>query len=307
MQISLTSIPNALEIRDSLPRPDWPVVSDWVEANIAGPALNDAWTQIARDWLEALIEALPAGYSCQESPEFMLLSNGDTRSCDRILQSCEASRQTVLEVLAGVARDEGYGKHVVFAFGDSATYFDYIADFYPDEGEFALSGGMFLDRGYGHFAMCMEYGGQRDRTIAHELNHAFLRHLPLPLWLNEGVTQVIEDMVVGASSFIVNREMLQRHRDYWNSDSIHLFWSGSSFFSPDDGQELSYHLSQILFRNLMSDFPQRITDYLNAAHFADAGNEAMMDVCRVSLSNRLAQFLGDGDWSPRTDYFEIGH
>lgn len=305
MQVSLTSIPNALENRDGLPRPNWSAIFDWVESNIADAALNDAWTQLASDWLDAMIEALPAGYSRQESPEFMLLSNGDAPSGDRILQWCEDSRRTILEALAGVARDEGYGKHVVFAFGDRDTYYDYITDFYPDEGEFAFSGGIFLDRGYGHFAMCMAYGSEHDRTIAHELNHALLRHLPLPLWLNEGVTQLIEDVVVGTSYFMVDQETLQRHRAYWNRDSIHSFWSGDSFHSPDEGQELSYHLSRILFRNLMSDFPQhRIADYLNAANLADAGNKALIEVCGVSLYDRVVQFLGDGDWSPRADYAE---
>ena len=87
----------------------------------------------------------------------------------------------------------------MLAFHDTDTYYDYIADMYPETGEFALTGGMFIDRGYGHLAMCMAYAGDHDRTIAHELSHALLRHLPLPLWLNEGVTQVIEDIVVDRS------------------------------------------------------------------------------------------------------------
>ncbi|MEO1971948.1 MAG: hypothetical protein ABGX07_10355 [Pirellulaceae bacterium] len=305
MQISLTSIPNSLESRNSLPRPDWSVVRDWVSANVANVDLNDAWTQLADDWVDQLISALPNGYSRTESQEFILLSNGDAPTADRILRWCDDSLETILKTLAGVARDEGYGKHVVFAFGDTDAYYDYVADFYPDEGQFALSSGMFLDRGYGHLAVCMAYAGEHHRTIAHELNHALLRHLPLPLWLNEGVTQVIEDLVVGSSDFFVDHETLRRHRDYWNSDTIHLFWSGDSFYSPDEGHELSYHLSQMLFRNLMSDYRNRIADVLNAANYLDAGNRALLDVCGVSLCDRVVQFLGDGEWSLRADYTEV--
>ena len=305
VQISLTSIPNALETRIDLPRPDWAAICDWVTANVADDGLNDAWTKLATQWVDQLIEALPTGYSRRESPEFVLLSNSDATTANRILRWCEDSRQVILETLSDVARDAGYGKHVVFAFHDTDTYYDYIADIYPDAGEFALSGGMFIDYGYGHFAICMAYSGEHDRTIAHELNHAFLRHLPLPLWLNEGVTQVIEDIVVDGSHFIVDHDTVRRHREYWNSESIHWFWSGDSFFSPDDGQELSYHLSQILFRNLMSDYPKRVSDFLNTANFVDAGNSALHDACGVSLGDRVAQFLGDGVWAPHADYTEI--
>ena len=306
MQISLNLIPNSLETRVGFPRPDWTTISDWVTTNVATDKQNDAWRQLATQWVDQLIAALPNGYSRDESAEFTLLSSADSTTTDRVLRWCEDSRRIILETLPGVARDDGYGKHVVLAFHDTNTYYDYIADVYPDAGEFALSGGMFIDRGYGHFAICMANAGRHDRTIAHELNHALLRHLPLPLWLNEGVTQVIEDIVVGSSSFIVDRDVARRHREYWNSESIHWFWSGDSFFSPDEGQELSYHLSQVLFRNLMSDYPRQVTEFLNTANFVDAGDRALRDVCHVSLGDRVAQFLGRGNWTPRGDYAEIG-
>ncbi len=302
VQISLAAIPNAVETRERLPHPNWPIVFDWVENNVAIDDINNAWVKLASDWLDALLASLPEGYGRTESPEFILLSNGDARSARRILDRCESARRIILDTLSGVACDDGYGKHVVLAFGDPDTYYDYIADFYPDEGEFALSGGIFLDCGYGHFAMCLACSGDHDRTIAHELNHALLRHLPLPLWLNEGVTQVIEDMVVGNSEFVVDHDTRRRHRSYWNRDTIDLFWSGASFYSPDVGQELSYHLAQILFRNLMSDYPKKINDFLNSASFADAGNAALVKLCGVSIGDCVKQFLGEGDWSPRSDY-----
>ena len=304
MQISLLSIPNALETRVGLPRPDWAIIQDWMSSNVADADLDDAWTTLASDWIDQLIEALPDGYSRRQSREFFLLSSSAESTDERILQWCEDSRETILKILAGVARDEGHGKHVVFAFADAETYYDYVSDFYPDDGEFGLSVGMFLDSGYGHLVMCMAYEGEHDRTIAHELNHALLRHLPLPLWLNEGVTQVIEDLVVGSSHFHVDREMSHRHRTYWNANTIQSFWSGDSFDAPDDGQELSYHLAEILFRNLMSDYPKQIHDFLKKADFVDAGNQALLDSCDATLQDRVAQFLGEGEWSPRADYAE---
>ena len=80
---------------------------------------------------------------------------------------------------------------------------------------------------------------------------------------------------------------------------------GDSFHSPDEGKELSYHLSQVLFRNLMADFPQKIDDLLNTAHYSDAGNQALQQLCKVSLGERVSQFLGEGEWQPSRSYSEL--
>ncbi|REJ66418.1 MAG: hypothetical protein DWQ31_15260 [Planctomycetota bacterium] len=84
-------------------------------------------------------------------------------------------------------------------------------------------------------------------------------------------------------------------------DKIDSFWSGESFDLPES-QELSYHLAVVLVRNLMSDYPRRVLDFLNSAEFSDAGNAALIDSCGISLVDLVGQFLGRGPWSPRTDY-----
>ncbi|WP_302118776.1 hypothetical protein [Allorhodopirellula heiligendammensis] len=252
-----------------------------------------------------LRETLGDSYLVTESHNFALLARNDARLYSRLLASCEHARRTILETLPNVARDEGYGKHVVLAFADAESYYDYVSDFYPEEGDFAPSGGIFLDQGYGHFAICLAYGSDHERVIAHELNHNLLRHLPLPLWLNEGITQVMEDLVVGSSYFITDHHMVRRHRAYWTREMIDAFWSGDSFFSPDEGQALSYHLAQVLFRNFMSDYPKQVSPVLNAAHYADAGDAAFRQFCGVSLGDRVRQFLGEGNWEPTRSYSEI--
>ena len=55
----------------------------------------------------------------------------------------------------------------------------------------------------------------------------------------------------------------------------------------------------------MADYPKQVSDFLNTANFVDAGNRALQDSCGVSLGDRVTQFLGDGDWTPRADYTEI--
>ncbi len=306
MRASLASITSAIEIRVGLPRPNWQRVCEWVDANVPELELNETWTQLARDWLGTLIEALEAGYELSESPQFLLVANSDARTRNRILAQCEHAKRTILNVLSGVSGDAGFGKHVVLVFGDLNQYYDYIADFYPEEGEFALSAGIFLDHGYAHFAVCNDANGRYQRTIAHELTHVLMRHLPLPLWLNEGVTQVVEDIVTDDSSFHVNQELFNRHLAYWNDETIQAFWSGDSFFSTDEGQELSYHLAQVLVRTLMSDHPTQMTSLLNNAQHTDAGNSAVLDFCGTSLHDRVTLFLGVGAWSPLADDNDVG-
>lgn len=301
MEDSLSSIPDAIEIRETLPRPNWDVIAKWIEEHFESDALNDAWTQIARDWLYRLSQSLSRKYKLYESSEFLLLAADETIA-NRVLRSSEWARQTILITLDGVAVEEGYGKHVILLLADVDNYYDYVTDFYPEEGEFALSGGMFIDEGYGHIAVCPTYGDDYERIIVHELNHTLLRHLPLPLWLNESVTQVMEDVVLQSSYFTVDHAIRCRHREYWTAETIHLFWSGDSFFLPDDGQELSYHLSHVLFRNLMSDHPKSVKEILKKANFKDAGNSAFIDTCKVTLADRVSQFLGSGPWAPRSDY-----
>lgn len=297
----LSKIPDAMEVRNCLPRPKWEVIGRWVVTNVEADSLESTWTGIARDWLGRLAQALSAGYAVHESPDFMLLT-ADAKQARRVLSWCEHARRQILEKLDNVASDDGYGKHVVLVFADMKAYYDYISVYYPDEGEFGLSGGIFLPDGYGHFAISAGHHGHYERTIAHEMTHVLLQHLPLPLWLNEGVTQFMEDLVLGASYFSVEYETLRLHRGYWNENTIHAFWSGDSFYYADDGQKLSYHLAQVLFRNLVSDYPRAIKEILKQASFRDAGNAAIVRACKVTLADMATQFLGQGEWAPRPDY-----
>ena len=301
MEEDLSHLSDFFEIRESLPRPHWDAIGQWVESNVAPSALQQTWERIAKYWLDELGQRLGRHYQVHESDEFLLLAYDDSLAT-RVLQSCEHARRVILQTLDGVAKEEGHGKHVVLLFDNPDRYYDYVCDFYPDEGEFGLSGGMFIDIGYGHFAICPSYDDDYSRTIAHELNHSLLRHLPLPLWLNEGVTQFMEDVVLGWSNFIVNHEIAQRHRSYWNAETIDAFWSGAAFYSADEGQELSYHLSQVLFRNLSSDYPKKVSGILKSANYKDAGEAAFLAGCGHLLADRVSQFLGEGPWAPRTDY-----
>ncbi|WP_237607400.1 hypothetical protein [Roseimaritima sediminicola] len=204
MSWTLASIPNALERGERHLQPNWSVIAGWVDSQQLGERTNDVWTALARDWLEQLRRSLNDGYVVAESSEFFVLSKESAVKSNRLLGHCEYARRTILQTLDGVARDEGFGKHVVLVLANVEQYYDYIADFYPDE-----------------------------------------------------------------------------------------------------GQELSYHLAQVLFRNLMSDYPSKVCAILNSADCEDAGNSALKQLCGTSLADRAGQFLGGGDWEPQERFEEI--
>jgi hypothetical protein len=302
MKIDVAEIPSAFEVREELPRPNWEVISGWIDQNVPPEKLNEAWICVAREWLIQLKSHLPNEYEIVEGTEFLLLSAADAETNQRLLRHCHHYLRVILKLLDGVGGVEGFGKHVVLLFHDTGLFYTYVCDFDPESGEFGAAAGVFLEGGYGHVAIDAKTSFDLERTIVHELTHATLRHLPLPIWLNEGVTQVIEDLAIGRSNFWMNGDLAKQHREFWNADTIDAFWSGESFAFPDDGQMLSYSLAEVLFRNLSADFASESIEFVKRAHFSDAGAKALAETCGAKLSDRVAQFLGPGPWEPRREY-----
>ena len=75
------------------------------------------------------------------------------------------------------------------------------------------------------------------------------------------------------------------------------FWYGSSFHRPDDGQQLSYQLAQILVTNLSENY-SAFVKFTNAAIWNDGGEAAAEEIFGISLGDLIANFLGEGDWWP---------
>lgn len=102
MEDSLSQIPDAIYVREGLPRPKWDVIYDWADTNVDPTSLDESWTQIARDWLTRLGDSLPRDYALHESPEFLLLA-ADHSLGQRVLASSERARRVILRTLDGVA------------------------------------------------------------------------------------------------------------------------------------------------------------------------------------------------------------
>jgi hypothetical protein len=290
------SIP-MMPIEQGFPRPDWSTIATAIETQPM-ENWNELWTDRAREWVEAIGATLGGAYQLTESETFLVLSAQDKRYVNLLSGFMERARRKILTSLDGIALDDGYGKHVALIFDEQEPYYEYMSYHYPPEGEFALSSGVFLNTDYGHFAFPYLHLSEAEATSAHELTHACLRHIPIPLWLNEGLAVTMEGDICGHHLPRMDSERFNMHAAYWNASTIQEFWSGHAFNRPDEGSGLSYELANQCVRALARDY-KLFSSFANAAVHDDAGEAAAVATFGCGLSALITGFFGDGDWTPQ--------
>lgn len=298
-QIRLNEIDEFFIYRHGYPRPDWERIFDWVEALPPDSDFHHIWTEILAKWLGKLSDHLQDNYSIWESLNFLIVCNRPKADSERLTRFCERARKRIPEILGHAAADGGYGKIVVLILSDADDYYDYIGDWYPEDGDFGGTSGMCLSGGCSHIAVSAGLSLPCESIISHELNHLYLTHLDLPLWLNEGITQIVEREIAGWERPGLDVELSRKHAKWWNPETIQSFWSGEAFSAPDDLQEMSYDLALQMANHLLRKFPSTFADLLKSAISADAGDAALWATCKYSLNQCVADILGNQDWTPR--------
>jgi hypothetical protein len=156
---------------------------------------------------------------------------------------------------------------------------------------------MFIRRDYAHIALPYIDTRSAQHVLAHELTHNLLCHLPIPLWLNEGLAVTLEKLVT-QRRLILDRELAERHRNHWNETNIQAFWAGKTFNIPGDDSQLSYSLGEILV-NLLSEKGADFIEFVKAADWRDGGQNAAVNFFNLGLEESLGGFLGPGNWRPQ--------
>jgi hypothetical protein len=291
----------------TMPIVDWEAMRALAPVSLDKAALGSFWTTIARGWLEALRAALGPRYVLRESDHFLMFGSLDDPGAKVALDFVERARRAILEILDGVALGQSTGKVCLLVFEDQDRYYQYVSNYYEKDGEYALSGGMFLQRGYGHFAFVASEIDAMEPTIAHELTHCLLQHLPLPAWLNEGTAVNTERRLCPPSGrpLYTAEEMQERHLKFWDEATIQEFWSGKSWLRPDEGNELSYDLARNFALLACEDFGA-FRGFANAADAADAGNAAALKHLGYPVANLAEAVLGEGPWEPRPELWKEG-
>lgn len=278
------------------PLPDWEAVHSTVLPDQSTESLNAFWTGQGSEWVHLIKRSLGSDYRGYESANFWLVSREPEDTCQRLIIWAEKTAQRVKNILNLDHSGLLFGKCPIVVVHDIETYYEYFAAYVPD-GAYAGSGGVYLNRGYGHFVFCYLDMSQAELIMAHELTHVYVAHLPIPLWLNEGIAQLCE-MNITRRDTTRYEEIRETIDDQWNQETMQEFWSGTSFLKNDATQMHSYHLAKVLTSRLARQSP-RFHDFLHAAHRDDAGEAALRKYCGVTLSDLVTDYLGDGIWHPR--------
>ncbi|HZL34861.1 MAG TPA: hypothetical protein VFC78_06095 [Tepidisphaeraceae bacterium] len=294
-QLSLLEIPGAIEIVDACPRVNWKAVTAACKLLPDSVNRRALWTELGAQWLERLGAHLNGGYKVYEGRQLLMLSAMDPNAVQRLVHFADSTLAQLHQMLQINDKNLASGKPAILILENARVYYDYISYFHPDrERVYATSGGISLSGGYGHVVM---YGLPVLSTIAHELAHDSVSHLPLPRWLNEGWAQWAETSLAGAEPpRIVPRDCRLQQR-YWSRFGMRGFWDGSAFGSIPS-QRLSYQLSRVLFHNLLNHRSRRrqLASFLSCAHRKDSGAAASQQCFQCSPGDLVTEFLGQGPW-----------
>lgn len=291
---------------NGLPVLDWEAAHAWVAGIVDEDAQAQAWASCEIAWLQHLGAALGPGYRLVQRGQIVLLSSLDDHVATATIGFVDKTLQRIVRVLDGMARSvQAHEQEILIVFDDDETYYRYLAHYYPDAGEFAGSGGVFINAGCAHFATVKADLRAIEPVIAHELTHSCLSHLPLPAWLNEGLAVNTEQRLCPPppntfGSRPSPQQMHARHQQFWGAAEIQQFWSGKSFLRADEGNELSYDLARILVSQLAAD-AERFRAFVLAADLGDGGEAAAHDHLGTSLAllaAALLEPLSAAGWSP---------
>ncbi len=249
----------------------------WSEAStfIAEQPGNQADVQraIAAAWLDELRDSLTVDHRRWRSQGVEGLVPLEGSMGPSLARAADKSLQVLTRDLARIRGDGPIPPVAVVALEPNSAYLDFTSAFFPEEGNFATSGGLYIFREDAFPLLSINAGSRHaiEDTVAHELTHHALHDCNLPLWIEEGLTQMMEERVTGTNNFILNSEMIARQRDAFDDHDAEDFLSGAGFLSPsEDDQELSYHLAQWVTRSLLATRAEAYFSFARSCRFLAA-------------------------------------
>lgn len=277
---------------DGFARFDWPAFARWLEPLPDDATRRNATDQARRAWLLHLRDTLGPGFTLRESNEAWVLSSLEPNVARASAEYVAKTRKRVAALLGGLAAWAPDEQSILIVFDDEDSYYRYVSHLYPSDGEFAASGGMFIEAGCPHFITRRADLSQIEPVIAHELTHSALAHLQLPLWLDEGIAVNTQHRLTGVpGSLHTPNQLRAKHLRFWGDEEIQQFWTGESFHRVDDGQMLSYDLARILVQSMAGDRAVFESFARNAAR-DDAGDRSAREHLGAALATTVCALLG---------------
>ncbi len=299
-----------LGMHNGFPIPDWNAVHAWLAQTESAALQETGWNACERAWLMHLREALGERYHLVESGSATVVSTLVPGTAAATLDYMNRTLGRVARVLEGIARVPAWGREILIVFDDADAYYGYVSCYYPEAGgEFATSSGMHINHGCGHYVTQKHDLRLVEPVIAHEMTHGCLSHLPLPLWLNEGIAVNTERRLAGTPpSIYTPGELRDKHLAFWGETEIQEFWSGKSFARTDDGNLLSYDLASTMVGAMAKDW-ERFREFVLSAHRRDGGYLAAQQHLELDLGEAACLLLekpNTGAWAPMPETWAAG-
>jgi hypothetical protein len=280
-----------MPLADGFPRPDWTAIAKRVREGCGDADRSSAWTELGRAWLARMQRALGTGYQLSESKNLLLLGPWREPKAKQKLALGERTISTMSASLPGIARTPGQGKLPCVVFTDPVEFHTYTSAYSPGIGPQGVFAGSCLRLSYCH--LCVMDAG--EDVLVHELAHACLVGCWLPVWLEEGIVCLGVQEVLG-DKLGAETGTADAQRKYWAPKGLAEFWWGAGHRSPDQGQSLSYSLSQILVGRLLARGRPDFLTFVRHASRRDCGESASVQVYGTRLTEWAAAVLGPGDW-----------
>lgn len=279
-----------------MPHVDWGAAQAWIASLEPDPSGHEARRRaVAAVWLDELRDALEIDHRRWRHARVEGLGPLEGGMAERVARAADRAAAMVGDALRPLRGGRVLPPIAVIALGRTEDYYTFTSHYYPEEGRWGTSGGVYINDGSECFPMIVlpvQVRHSVEETIAHEMTHHALRGMELPEGIEEGLTQMMEERMTGQTAFRLDHEMLARHRERWPQIGLDRFWSGEAFASAeDDEQELAYHLAQVIVRGLLTERPRQFFAFARAC--ANCGPDAAaVEHLGESLSDMAGRWVG---------------
>ncbi|MEM8882533.1 MAG: hypothetical protein AAGD14_00520 [Planctomycetota bacterium] len=231
---ALDDIDGALVEAEGAPRLLSNVAWDWVQEHVEEAERGAVFEALVLEWLARLCPALGPAFRLARAPTAWLVTDHEEAWAKLLVQSAQES----VRAASGLLDVQDRQIAIVVALSSRETYYDYLGYYYPEQGEFAESAGVYVGQpGVAHVVL----GPSRDITdlevvLAHEIGHLLTFNDDAPAWIMEGVAQICEERILIPWGEI-DRDRAQGLARVIASTE---FRSGDSFDALDETRDYSY-------------------------------------------------------------------
>jgi len=297
--LSAPDLSGAFEVRYGIPQPKWTQICD---------ALGDdpqEWRPFLRDWTNRVAAALGSSALVYNTQRAIVVTDVEEHDAHRAVRIIERAVGAIEDACLSPDHSDRAWPRLFFIMNSRERYYDFAAGG-TEAGEAAFldtlapadtddleseiaSAGMCFRAGYIH--ILIEY--QRDdyfpHVIAHEFTHAVNTTRELPLWLDEGLAEVLAARFMYGGQykdrFILDRLLWKDMAECWKRNGFEELWAGTAFTNLELSHP-AYNLVPLLTINLIERCGEKqFFDFLDHVNHEDHGETAVKQLVGLSLDD----------------------